>query len=187
MRARRAKGWSQEELAEHSGLSLRTIQRIEKGKVQARLHSLRVLSETLGLDLTALNKGGGDTTELTTDDWVRLRQLNFSALVGLPIPFVNIGLPLWLWRRATLGPAADRVARRIISVQLLWTAAVLLLLLASPAISYQLTGQVSVGRVPLFWWVYLGAAVLQIILVLRLATGIAQKATQKLLAWPNFL
>lgn len=42
------KGWSQEELAEFSGLSVRTVQRIEQGAQPSR-QSLRALSSTFSI------------------------------------------------------------------------------------------------------------------------------------------
>ena len=44
-----SKGWSQEQLSEYSGLSLRTIQRIENG-VNISLESLSVLAKALEVD-----------------------------------------------------------------------------------------------------------------------------------------
>jgi transcriptional regulator with XRE-family HTH domain len=43
--------YSQKELSEKTGLTLRTIQRIEKNEVKPSLYSLKVLGETLGKDL----------------------------------------------------------------------------------------------------------------------------------------
>jgi transcriptional regulator with XRE-family HTH domain len=51
--ARQARGWSQEELAERTGLSVRTIQRIETGG-RPGLSSARLLAEELGLDVAEL-------------------------------------------------------------------------------------------------------------------------------------
>ncbi|MEE1944895.1 helix-turn-helix domain-containing protein [Pedobacter sp. KR3-3] len=48
------KGWSQQELAENSGIALRSVQRIEGAEVQARLYTLRVLGSTLNLELDQL-------------------------------------------------------------------------------------------------------------------------------------
>lgn len=44
--------YSQKELSEKSGLTLRTIQRIEKNEVKPSLYSLKVLSEALKVDLS---------------------------------------------------------------------------------------------------------------------------------------
>ena len=45
---RTRKGLSQEELSEESGLSLRTIQRIENGETEPRGDSLKKLATSLG-------------------------------------------------------------------------------------------------------------------------------------------
>jgi transcriptional regulator with XRE-family HTH domain len=47
------KGWSQEELARHSGLSTRTIQRIEAGKTPG-LESLKCLAAVFESSISAL-------------------------------------------------------------------------------------------------------------------------------------
>ncbi len=47
------KGWSQEELAAHSGLSVRTIQRIENGK-RASLESLKCLAAVFETQVSEL-------------------------------------------------------------------------------------------------------------------------------------
>jgi DNA-binding XRE family transcriptional regulator len=50
---RLAKGMTQQELSDQSGVSLRTVQRIEYGEVKPSLYSLKKLSEVLGMDLNA--------------------------------------------------------------------------------------------------------------------------------------
>lgn len=49
---RKAKAWTQAELAERCGITLRTIQRIESNTVKPSLFSLKKLSEALEIDLT---------------------------------------------------------------------------------------------------------------------------------------
>ncbi len=58
------KGWSQEQLAEMSGVSTRTIQRIERGKT-ASLETLKCLAAVLETDITNLRKDGPMTTPQT--------------------------------------------------------------------------------------------------------------------------
>ena len=48
------KSLTQQQLADESGVTLRTIQRIENGEVQPSLHSLKALSKVLGTDLAHL-------------------------------------------------------------------------------------------------------------------------------------
>ena len=56
------RGWSQELLAEFSGLSVRTIQRIERGQ-QPSLESLKSLAAVFEVDLTELKQEDIMTTE----------------------------------------------------------------------------------------------------------------------------
>lgn len=46
-----AKGWTQQELSDRSGVSLRTVQRIENSEVKPSLYSLRILARALEVDL----------------------------------------------------------------------------------------------------------------------------------------
>lgn len=53
--ARTAKGWSQSELAEKTGISRRTIQNYELGsRMPKKRETYRILSETLGIDESVL-------------------------------------------------------------------------------------------------------------------------------------
>ncbi len=68
LRARR--NWTQEQLAEFSGLSVRTIQRIERGNT-ASLESLKCLAAVLEVDLSTLKE---DITVIdkTSERWKAL-------------------------------------------------------------------------------------------------------------------
>jgi transcriptional regulator with XRE-family HTH domain len=55
---RRSKGWSQAQLAEFSGLSIRTIQRIERGH-KAGLESLKCLAAVFEVDLQSIQSSEG--------------------------------------------------------------------------------------------------------------------------------
>ena len=58
-----SKGWSQEQLAQFSGLSVRTIQRIERGH-NAGLESLKCLAAVFELDISTLQKEKFSENEL---------------------------------------------------------------------------------------------------------------------------
>lgn len=88
---RHRKGYSQEQLAELSGLNLRTIQRIEKGETIPRGDSLQRLASAL---------------EVTPDDLVdwsiredksMLLVMNLSQLSFLAFPILAIIIPLIIW------------------------------------------------------------------------------------------
>ncbi len=51
------RGWSQEELAQRSGLSVRTVQRIENGQPPG-LASARALADVFGVEVAEVTEGG---------------------------------------------------------------------------------------------------------------------------------
>lgn len=67
------KGWSQENLAEHAGLSVRTIQRIEAGHA-ASLESLKCLAAVFETSVTQLMEESRMATENTTEHARPLRE-----------------------------------------------------------------------------------------------------------------
>ncbi len=74
------KGWSQEQLAEISGVSTRTIQRIERGKT-ASLESLKCLAAVFETDVTdlredpAMTDTPSNTPTLTNEDRAALEKM----------------------------------------------------------------------------------------------------------------
>ena len=56
---RTQKGWTQQELAEASGVDLRTIQRLESGQ-SVSSHTLKGVAAALGVSLEALRGGSDD-------------------------------------------------------------------------------------------------------------------------------
>ncbi|SHJ48799.1 protein of unknown function [Hymenobacter daecheongensis DSM 21074] len=160
---RKSKGLSQELLAEQSGVSLRTIQRVEQGETMPRGYTLQALAAALGVELEAFRPAPEPVLQPAPEpapirraesqlapaapvalvvrrvapalrpdpDFVQL--LNLSALSFLALPFLNIVVPLLLWRgrRHTIIDVAA-VGRRVLGFQVLWQAgcAVAYLLLA---------------------------------------------------------
>ncbi|WP_353120507.1 helix-turn-helix domain-containing protein [Myroides odoratus] len=90
-----ARGYSQEELAMQSGLSIRTIQRIEKGETIPRGNSLQLLCEVFGLKVEELFQSSERKAEDSTIASVRI--IYFLVLTGIVIPLGNIIWPLIGW------------------------------------------------------------------------------------------
>lgn len=88
---RKIKGMSQEQLSEESGISLRTIQRIEKGETKPRGDTLKRLSQAL------------NTSPDELLDWRKRADrgfqtfLNLSGLFFLLHPVLGVVIPLALW------------------------------------------------------------------------------------------
>lgn len=77
------KGFSQEELSERSGISIRTIQRIEKGDSEPRGTTLQLLCGALGQDIK-------DIISVEKIEPIVSRKYYLSILVGLIIPLGNV-------------------------------------------------------------------------------------------------
>ncbi|MCA8832942.1 helix-turn-helix domain-containing protein [Hymenobacter pini] len=129
---RKSKGLSQEMLAEQSGVSLRTIQRVEQGETEPRGYTLQALAAALDVPLEAFRlepeqaapvppapPAATPPTLRSDPDFLQL--LNLSALSFLVLPLLNILVPWWLWRarRHTTAHVAE-VGRRVLGFQILW-------------------------------------------------------------------
>lgn len=88
---RNRRGISQELLAEDSGLSLRTIQRIENGETEPRGDTLKRLADTLNVTPDELIEWK------QAEDKSYLYYLNLSALAFLVFPILGIIVPSVLW------------------------------------------------------------------------------------------
>jgi len=147
---RKSKGYSQELLAEQSGVSLRTIQRVEQGETIPRGYTVQALATALDVPLEALLTMPEPVAEvavlptqpllvaeavpatppvppaspsLRSDPQV-LELLNLSALCLLVFPFLNLLVPYLLWRKHRHDTAhAAEVGRRVLGFQVLWQVA----------------------------------------------------------------
>ena len=102
---RNKNGFSQEELAEKTGLSLRTIQRIENGETEPRGDSLKKIATTFRVSLDEI------TDSNIVEDKNILVLLNLSQLGFLAFPLVGI----------------NNVGISILNFQITWTIALCLL------------------------------------------------------------
>ncbi|WP_242203062.1 helix-turn-helix domain-containing protein [Aestuariivivens insulae] len=113
---RNRKGLSQEDLAEESGLSLRTIQRIENSETEPRGDTLRKLAE-------ALNCSPEDIIDWKIqEDKGYLALLSMSALGFLFFPLLGIIIPLTLWVfKKDKVKGVDLLGKSILNFQITWT------------------------------------------------------------------
>lgn len=122
--ARLAKGYTQQEVADHTNISLRSIQRIEGGEVAPRTHTLKMLAAFLDIPLQDLLSAGASAGEPTENSIPRkivlsiglsllivllylafaaqstFPETGFEALNGLAALVGMISLLLvWIWKR----------------------------------------------------------------------------------------
>ena len=60
LEVRKAKGLTQEEVAEKCGITIRTIQRIESGLVEPRIYTIKIISETIGFEFFESSNTGNE-------------------------------------------------------------------------------------------------------------------------------
>ncbi|PTB95649.1 XRE family transcriptional regulator [Marivirga lumbricoides] len=166
---RENKGLTQSELADASGLSLRTIQRVEAGETVPKGHTLTVLSKLMGVEpseLIGINNRNDQLSDELTD---QLKLINISALTFILIPFGNIVFPFILWRKYKTNPLVNKNGRFILNFQIIWTLLVSVLLSVSPFVQnyFQLT-------TPLILIVLLGSYCTNIGMIFRLGTIISR-------------
>jgi transcriptional regulator with XRE-family HTH domain len=115
---------TQKELSEKSGISIRTIQRIEAG-TEPKGHTLKTLSSCLNIsEKDLLSKDQPNEKEKKE----ALKLVNFSSLLFF-IPFANIFLPILIMRIKKLD---GQELKQLISIQIIWTVAAVLVIGISP-------------------------------------------------------
>ncbi len=113
---RNLKGMSQEILAEESGLSLRTIQRIENGETNPTGDTLKRLSNALNVNPDELIDWA------IKEDKGYLTFLNLSALTFIFFPLLGILVPFILWTsRKDKLKNINKIGRDLINFEITWT------------------------------------------------------------------
>ncbi len=113
---RNQKGMSQEILAEESGLSLRTVQRIENGESNPTGDTLKRLSDALQVNPDELI----DWTIKENKDYLIF--LNLSALSFIFFPLLGILVPFIMWtsKKGKL-KSVNKIGRELINFEITWT------------------------------------------------------------------
>ena len=112
---RNRKGLSQEELAEKTGLSLRTIQRIENGETEPRGDSLKRLA-------AAFDVSPDEIADWTIqEDKGFLAELNLSALSFIVFPLLGILVPLIIWiSKKDKIKNGNEIAKEVLNFEITW-------------------------------------------------------------------
>jgi len=136
-------GYSQEELAEKSGLSLRTIQRVENGETDPRGDSLKRIALVFGVNPDEIM----DWT--IQEDKGLLVSLNLSALSFIFFPLLGILVPLIIWisKKDKIKDLND-TAKELLNFQITWTMVLFvgyIGLISSMLYRLESTGEVSIG------------------------------------------
>lgn len=132
---REKSGYTQAELAKKSGLSLRTIQRLESSDKAPKGHTLTSLSDVFNMTPSVFQAEFKSIDKINKSETISIRFINLSVLACMGIPFGNIILPIILWRKKRKSKFVDEMGRRIINIQIIWSIVLAFLLCISPLIS----------------------------------------------------
>lgn len=108
---------TQEELAAKSGVSVRTIQRIEAG-TEPKGYTLKTLAQALNIETDALINSTVTTEPQPSVNYLLLKLINLSSILGVTFPPINIVLPLCIM---FLKKEYSPMAKQLVSVQIIWT------------------------------------------------------------------
>ena len=134
-KTREKSGFTQAELAKETGLSLRTIQRLEAANKEPKGHSLKVLSKAFNMKPVFLqnqfiSNEFSKESEITTIKFINLAILSFVI-----IPFGNLIFPFIIWRKHHKSEFINEIGKRIVNFQIIWSITLCFLLCISPFIS----------------------------------------------------
>lgn len=156
---------TQNELAEKSGVSLRTIQRIEAGS-PLKGFTLISIAKALEIDTeNLLSKEENQSIE-------KAKLINLSVLLGLLIPFGGIIFPV-IFTAKTKDNYNKEIGKKIIEIQIILTFILSVFLVAIPFFQKEF-----LIKKPLFIYALLLFLLLKLIIVIR--NGISLNKTSKL-------
>jgi len=114
---RKLKGYSQQQLSEKTEVTVRTIQRIEKGEVHPHLQTVKLLATALDIDMNDLLPLENPREETLQKKWLLL--LHATPILGFILPLCNVLFPLFLWiHKREDNPIYDRHGVMVINFQI---------------------------------------------------------------------
>ena len=144
--ARKKKGITQEQLADMTNITVRTIQRIESGESNPRPYTLQSIAQALELPFDELRQAEQTNLQpaalpaspaVPVDQTAAkdfLQVICLSCFTYLVIPFVHFLIPVYILKKSGQRDGVTlATARRIIRKQLYWVCALHLLMLLTLA------------------------------------------------------
>jgi D-alanyl-D-alanine-carboxypeptidase/D-alanyl-D-alanine-endopeptidase len=108
---RNERALTQQELAAKAQLNIRSIQRLESGKVKARVYTLKAIARALEVDLNDLCKMDSSIQKDFSRFWIVM--LHLSSI----IPIVVVALLIWVFKRDEI-PGFDKHAKAVLNFQI---------------------------------------------------------------------
>ena len=199
---RTSKQLSQQELSDKSGISIRTIQRIEKKLSSGSPYIIKSLCKALqievdDIELTTLipeiieanSQKKSEHFSLNNEEGKTkstLKLVNFSTIFILLFPLLNLLIPSLIYWKHKNSLRNNSGALKIISFQIIWTVGTLIVLIFIPPIIQALFGLYESSGLPFFFLLYLVCVFLNILVTFAIAIRI-NKSEEILPFIPNIL
>lgn len=188
--ARKQKGLSQEALAAIANISLSTIQRIEKEKVQPRSFTLKTLATALEIDFSELIVQDKTTKEVSIDnskkEFYALKNMVVCGMLGTLLPLFNIIIPFIFRKKRKIILANNIAAGSILSFQILWSISVVLTLFLTEFVIYLITGLEGYRPFPVEFFLYIVFVIINLIISLKQVKKLNTKDQTIFSFIPNF-
>lgn len=199
---RKIRQLSQRELSDESGISIRTIQRIEKDLSSGSPYVIKSLCKALKIEIDDLEVNftqneihENDNHEEIVKEKVtpygginqkELKLINLSSISVLVFPLLNLLFPAILYWKYRLILNSKSDALKIISFQILWTLVTLLLVIFIPFLFQMFFSMLEIFGHPLFTWIYFICVVINIFITI--ITAIRLNKSEHILPFiPNIL
>jgi len=177
---------SQEELSEASGISVRTIQRIEKGEVTPRPYTTRKLLETLNVSLEEFNSDFHNNSSSTTEENTKLNRFIISNFLIFLLPVVFLIFLFIIWKRGTWSNASNLICKKVLSFQIVWVVLSVAITLLTPFFINLFGGQTVIGQLfPTPVLVYLSLSFVNILIVFQILKSIKNSSSKWTSIIPN--
>jgi len=172
---RKTRGLTQEGLADLSGISLRTIQRIEKGFSDGSPYTLKSLAKALNIENADLLIDESYKSNVLTIN--KLKLINLASLFVLFIPLSNIIIPGIIFLKHKKNAEINNKGSIILSFQILWTLATIFLMFLIPILVYPFFDAIRGAKVPLYIPVYFISAFGNVFITIQTAIKLNQNST----------
>lgn len=143
---------TQEELSKKSGISVRTIQRIESG-IEPKGYTLKALAKAMGIDEEDLIQNNEQNNQPNSNI---VNLINLSSLLVVFIPIASFILPLVI---TLIKNQLNTLTKQIITIQILWSGIMISVYLIGSFISVNELGR-DIGMGILLFLVFVNAFII---------------------------
>ncbi len=175
---------SQEELSEASGISVRTIQRIEKDVTTPRPFTVRKLLEALNVSLEEFNSDSHNNSNYYIEESTKLNRFIISNFLVFLLPVIFLIFLVVIWKKGTWSNLSNLICKKVLSFQFIWTILSVIITLLSPIFINLFGGQTIVGQsLPTPILVYLSLSIIDVFIVLKIVKSLKHSSSK----WTSFI